>query len=125
MQGDWIQLDFDHVLTTLQGWLGHIVRASAESGQPDHPVSLVHATGVLRASSAMFDPRGWDADEFPFELHPGGDNLSGFTIDRSMFHDAILTRSGRLLIVTMGEPRDDPMKAPQLYIGDHGPASSR
>jgi hypothetical protein len=98
VEDDWVQLEFDGVITTLQGWLGHVVRASAESGHPDKPIGLVHATGVLRASGAMFDPQGYDMDEYPFELHPVGDHLSGFTLDRAAFHDAILTRGGRLLI---------------------------
>lgn len=122
MPSDWVQLDFDGVLTTLQGWLGRVVRASAETGQPDRPTGLVHATGVLRASAAIFDPQGYDDDEFPFELHPVGDHVSGFTLDRGWFHDAVLTRDGALLIVTMGAPENDASQAPQLYIGVHGDA---
>jgi hypothetical protein len=119
MSEDWKPLDFNGVIGILQGWLGRVVRVSVETGQPDRPLSLAHAAGVLRASGAMFDPQGYDLDEYPFELHPAGDHLSGFTLDRSWFHDAVLTREGELLIVTMGAPEGEPAIAPQLYIGVH------
>ena len=85
MADDWQPLDFGGVLGILQSWLGRVVRVSVETGQPDTPLSLAHATGVLRATGAIFDPQGYDEDEYPFELHPGGDHLSGFTMDRSWF----------------------------------------
>jgi hypothetical protein len=122
VEKDWVVLDFEGVLATLQGWLGRVVRVSAETGQPDRPASLAFATGVLRASGSIFDPQGYDEDDFPFELHPGGDHLSGFALDRSWFHNAVLTRGGELLIVTIGAPEHDPAQAPQLYIGVHGDA---
>jgi hypothetical protein len=114
--GDWQQLDFVGVLATLQSWLGQVVRVSVETGHPDRPLGLAHVTGVLRASGSMFDPRGWDEDEYPFELHPVADHVSGFSLDSEWFHGASLGRDGRLLVVNIGAPKDDPAQAPELYI---------
>jgi hypothetical protein len=75
-------LDFFGAIAALQGWIGHVVRVSVESGHPDRPISHVQAGSILRASGSMFDPQGWFDDEYPFELHPAGDHVSGFTIDR-------------------------------------------
>jgi hypothetical protein len=95
--------------------MGRAVRVSVETGHPDRPLGLAHVAGILRGSGSMFDPQGWDQDEYPFELHPT-DGVSGFALEREWFHGAGLRSDGRLLVINMGAPKDEPAQAPELYI---------
>jgi hypothetical protein len=107
------QLAFVDVISTLQGWLGDVIKASLDIGTSDEPVGCTQATGVLRASGDLFEP-GYSLAEHHFEL-AAEDHLSGFVLHRDYFHWAI-RQTDDLIFVRLGEPRGDPDRAPELAI---------
>lgn len=107
----WEPLDFDQVIGVLHGWVGSVVKASLDIQGGDDPVGLMQATGQLRGSGDMLDEDA-SLDTYHFEL-ASIDHLSGFELDRRFFHSA--TWDGmKLIFVRIGEPMDEPDRAPEF-----------
>ena len=77
-------VDFNRVLSMLQGWLGHRISVHIENPYSDGiPLSVV---GDLSADNGMAEP--FDENEFDFAVGEAG----GFTINRLKFIGASATQ---------------------------------
>lgn len=109
----WQQLDFDQVVGILHGWVGSVVKASLDIRGGDDPIGCMQATGRLRGSGDLVDEDA-SLDTYRFELAPT-DHLSGFALVRRFFHGASWD-GDHLVFVRLGEPLEDPDRAPELAL---------
>lgn len=109
----WEQLDFEGVIGVLHGWVDSVVKASLDIQGGDDPVGCMQATGRLRGSGDLVEEDA-SLDSYRFEL-AATDHLSGFELDRRFFHGASWD-GDHLVFVRIGEPRDDPDRAPELAL---------
>ena len=109
-----LDLDFDHVLGVLQGWLGEEVRVGVSVTV--QPLEVARMNGVLGVGSDMQNP--YDADEWEFSV---GES-SAFALRRDYFTGANLFPDSGHLIALMQNDFEQPA-APTVEVHVGGPAS--